>query len=304
MELELRHLRTLVTIADTGSLTRAAATLLLSQPAVSTQLKRIEAALGRPVFIREATGVRPTRFGDEVLAHARNAVASADRIRESKRIAAAETVTVRLGGSPGPVFSHLATKLSGLIDAPVVSHQFPSASWALDRLAGDQLDVAAITDVPGYESRPQAGIVHAVIGIEPALVLLPHAHPLAEKERVDLADLADESWTMSPLERDGGDRAAFIATCMAAGFTPRIDHDIVDAGTAFDLVIQGAAIALAQGGVRMREGTVAKRLTGDPIRVRHVLAWRDPGRLADRQHTLVTAAEEGFAGRRRAADLE
>ncbi|MBB5933145.1 LysR family transcriptional regulator [Streptomyces zagrosensis] len=304
MELELRHLRILVAIADAGSLTRAAAALLLSQPAVSTQLKRIETALGQPVFVREVTGVRPTRFGDEVIAHARNAVASADRIRESKRTAATEESAVRLGGSPGPVFSHLATRLSGLIDAPVASHQFPSAAWALDRLANDHLDLVAITDVFGYESKPQAGIVHAVIGVEPALVLLPIGHRLAGEKQVELVDLAEESWTMSPLERDGGDRAAFVAICVAAGFAPRIDHDIVDTGTAFDLVIQGAALALAQGGVRMREGMAAKRLTGDPIRVRHVLAWRDPGRLVGSQGTLIEAAKEGFAGRRLAADLE
>ncbi|MER0245544.1 LysR family transcriptional regulator [Streptomyces sp. HSW2009] len=304
MELELRHLRILVAIADAGSLTRAAATLLLSQPAVSTQLKRIETALGRPVFVREASGVRPTRFGDEVIAHARSAVASADRIRESQRSAATETSVVRLGGSPGPVFSHLATQLAGLLDVPVVSQQFPSAAWALDRLASDQLDVAAITDVTGYETRPRAGIAHAVIGTEPALVLLPVGHPLAGRDRVELTALADESWTMSPLEREGGDRAAFTAICLAAGFTPRIDHDIVDAGTAFDLVIQGAAIALAQGGVRLRDGMAAKRLAGDPIQVRHVLAWRAPGRLVGWQEALVTAAEAGFAGRRCATDLE
>lgn len=48
MELELRHLRTVRAIADTGSLTEAAATLGLAQPALSAQLRRIEKALGGP----------------------------------------------------------------------------------------------------------------------------------------------------------------------------------------------------------------------------------------------------------------
>ncbi|MBT2878923.1 LysR family transcriptional regulator, partial [Streptomyces sp. McG6] len=50
MDLELRHLRTVRAIADEGSLPRAAAALGLAQPALSSQLRRIEKALGGPLF--------------------------------------------------------------------------------------------------------------------------------------------------------------------------------------------------------------------------------------------------------------
>jgi len=49
MELELRHLRTLCAIADAGSVGRAAAVLGYSQPAMSTQLRRIERLFGEPI---------------------------------------------------------------------------------------------------------------------------------------------------------------------------------------------------------------------------------------------------------------
>ncbi len=61
MELELRHLRTVRAIADTGSLTKAAATLGLAQPALSAQLRRIEKALGGTLFERDHTGPAPLR---------------------------------------------------------------------------------------------------------------------------------------------------------------------------------------------------------------------------------------------------
>ncbi|MET9972023.1 LysR family transcriptional regulator, partial [Streptomyces sp. NPDC006356] len=68
MELELRHLRVLCAVADAGSVGRAAADLGYSQPAVSTQLRRIEGHFGEPLFERGPTGVRPTSYGVEVVA--------------------------------------------------------------------------------------------------------------------------------------------------------------------------------------------------------------------------------------------
>src|SRR6476619_2601821 len=56
MELEVRHLRALCAIADTGSLHRAARQLGVAQPSLSTQLRRIEQELGGTLFVRARTG--------------------------------------------------------------------------------------------------------------------------------------------------------------------------------------------------------------------------------------------------------
>ncbi|MYR64107.1 LysR family transcriptional regulator, partial [Streptomyces sp. SID625] len=71
MELEVRHLRVLCAIADTGSLHRAARELGLAQPSLSTQLRRIEQTLGGQLFVRTRTGCRPTPLGRAVLSRAR-----------------------------------------------------------------------------------------------------------------------------------------------------------------------------------------------------------------------------------------
>ncbi|WP_404813970.1 LysR family transcriptional regulator [Kitasatospora fiedleri] len=80
MDLELRHLRVLCAIADSGSVGRAAAAIGASQPATSTQLRRIERHLGAAVFDRTAAGVVPTTFGAEVPAAAREPLARVDRL--------------------------------------------------------------------------------------------------------------------------------------------------------------------------------------------------------------------------------
>ncbi|WP_197362363.1 helix-turn-helix domain-containing protein, partial [Streptomyces clavuligerus] len=63
MQLEVRHLRALCAIADTGSLHKAARQLGVSQPSLTTQLRRIEKALGAELFWRERSGCRPTPVG-------------------------------------------------------------------------------------------------------------------------------------------------------------------------------------------------------------------------------------------------
>ncbi|MGW1230618.1 LysR family transcriptional regulator, partial [Streptomyces sp. NPDC002530] len=95
MELEVRHLRALCAIADTGSLHRAARTLGVSQPSLTTQLRRIEKALGAELFSRERTGCRPTLLGRAVIGRARPLV---DGMSALVTDAKAEADAARAGG--------------------------------------------------------------------------------------------------------------------------------------------------------------------------------------------------------------
>src|ERR1700750_2460841 len=71
MNLELRHLKVVVAIAETGSVTKAASQLGLAPPALTAQLQRIERTLGGPLFERDRRGARPTALGELVLSRAR-----------------------------------------------------------------------------------------------------------------------------------------------------------------------------------------------------------------------------------------
>lgn len=62
----LLHLHTFVAVYRAGSLSRAASQLGLSQPAVSAHLQALEAAIGKPLFIRKARGVSPTALADDL----------------------------------------------------------------------------------------------------------------------------------------------------------------------------------------------------------------------------------------------
>src|SRR3954451_12481858 len=71
MNLELRHLKVVCAIAETGSVTKAASLLGLAQPALTAQLQRIQRTLGGPLFVRDRRGARPTALGELVLSRAR-----------------------------------------------------------------------------------------------------------------------------------------------------------------------------------------------------------------------------------------
>ncbi|MEM7627324.1 MAG: LysR family transcriptional regulator [Planctomycetota bacterium] len=96
--MELQHLKTFLSVADAGSLTRAAETLYLSQPAVSAQVKALEVELGLPLFRRAARGMELTAGGRELLDLARDVIHRADGItRMAERLRGDVTGTLRLG---------------------------------------------------------------------------------------------------------------------------------------------------------------------------------------------------------------
>lgn len=114
--LDLDLLRTLVTIADTGSFTRAGDQLGRTQSAISLQVKRLEELIGQPVFQRTSRTLRLTGAGEKLLSHARqmlrlNDAALADLLEPE--IAG----TVRLGVPEDFATAHLADVLAAFTAA-------------------------------------------------------------------------------------------------------------------------------------------------------------------------------------------
>jgi len=303
MNLELRHLRVVCTIDETGSVTKAAAMLGLAQPALTAQLQRIERTLGGPLFERDRRGARPTALGELVLARARVLLPAMKGLQdEAARLAGAGGVMsrFRLGGVNSPILGGLVHRLAG--DQPQAQIS-TYASWYVDELAqlvlNGRLDYA-LTGVCG-DATPSAefGLAWRAVAVDAIFVVLPETHPLADQREIELSALAGEQWVAAPGDGCFGD--CFAAACARSGFTPRKMYE-TDIRGCIDLVESGEAVALCQATFRPVTGLVTRPLAGAPLRWRLLLGWHPDtpaAAFADVVLTHATAAYTASLARNR-----
>lgn len=99
----LVQLRHLLSLAQTGSFSKSAAALFITQPALSRSIRALETELGQPLFDRIGRRSEPTPFGRETVERARDLVLAADELRDSSRLAGVgEEGVLRIGMGSGP----------------------------------------------------------------------------------------------------------------------------------------------------------------------------------------------------------
>ncbi|MFE0513656.1 LysR family transcriptional regulator [Streptomyces sp. NPDC058964] len=292
MELELRHLRVLCAIADAGSVGRAAADLGYSQPAVSTQLRRIERYFGEPLFVRGTAGVRLTPYGVEVVAQARDVLARADAIgRRRASGAERERRTLRVAATNSPVLPGAVSRFrTRLPDVDLSVNSVYASSRIVELLEEGAVDAAIAADYPGMELTHSDAVAHRGIVTEPTFVALPSRHRLRHRAQVSLADLAEDAWFLTP-DDGAGWPGVFYAACEAAGFTPVTVHEFLgDRLQLQSMIADGLGVSLVQPTLRPIPQVVVKPLAGTPLWCRYVLAWRRGAVTEELAETLFRAA--------------
>jgi DNA-binding transcriptional LysR family regulator len=297
MNLELRHLKVVCAIAETGSVTKAASLLGLAQPALTAQLQRIERTLGGPLFERDRRGARPTALGELVLSRARVLLPAMKGLQdEAARLAGSGTdeatmTRYRFGSIGGPVIGGLVSRLSETQpDAQITTH----ASYWVDELANmviaGKLDFAQVGVCGDAIPSADYGLVWQTVAVDAVCVLMPEDHKQAQGVEIDLSDLAQEQWAAGT--GDGCLADCFAAACARAGFAPRrvLESDVRGV---VDMVESGLAIGICQPTFRPPAGLTHRPLKGAPLRWRQVLGWHpdSPGaRIAPRLMEMATEA--------------
>jgi DNA-binding transcriptional LysR family regulator len=289
MRLELRHLRTLCAIAEAGSLGKAALALGFSQPAISTQLRRLEELLGATLFTRSSTGVELTSVGEQVVEQARDILARVDEL-ERRPLSTVDGGALRLGGTITPVLAGLVARMTTAYPQLTVTVRSEYAIGALlQLLESQQIDAALVLDYPGRELRESPTIACRAYTTEPAFVALPANHRLADRVEVPLGELSQEAWFVTPDDGAGWPQV-FYDACADAGFRPIRTHEFLDEKNMQNLVVAGLAVTVCQPTMKPISGMVIKPLQGSPIRLRQLLAWRrdgPAGALAATMHRLA-----------------
>lgn len=276
VELDMRHLKLVVAVAESGSVTKAAAALGIAQPALTAQLNRIDRSLGGNVFVRDRFGARPTELGELILRHARVLLpAMAALADDAERLVNGDVPhgeTVRVGITGTALGGLFVNQLHIAIPGARVTTAMPHlADDVASRLARGAIDVGLVGMCSDVSPPAAVEVTWTRVCTDPMFVLIEEHHPYAGKPEVSLAELAEEQWLC--VSAPGCLEECFVSACVRAGFTPQGMGE-AEWTTAVDQVRAGRAVALVEPGQLDPPGVVTVALAGAPLRRTHYLGWR------------------------------
>lgn len=215
--LELRHLRTLAALRDTGSLTRAAELLNLTQSALSQQVRQIEDRYGGAMFERKSMPIAFTALGARLLRLADVVLPAVDEAeRDVARLVSGVAGELRIAVECHTCFDWLMPAMDAFRE------RWPEIE--LDIVSGFHPDPVALL----HQGRAELAIVsepevdpavcfHPLFGFD-IVALLANGHALAHKRHLDAADFADQTLITYPVEDDMLDLVRQVLT--PAGVRP------------------------------------------------------------------------------------
>ncbi|HWX20762.1 MAG TPA: LysR substrate-binding domain-containing protein [Candidatus Binatia bacterium] len=244
--MELRHLRYFVTVAEELNVSRASARLRISQPAVSRQVRDLEEELGVALFHRQKTGLKLTAAGENFLAHAR------DLLRRSAQAAQAMAAFRKPAAKGALRVGYITPVLASLLTPALrdFGQKSPEVEVVLREMApGEQ--VKALREgridlaLPGNPC-PELGKEFEVVVLRriPFEAVLPDNHPLAQRKRVGLAELKDETFIGFDEDHFPGRNEVICRACQQAGFTPRLRHRVEGLSALLAQVAAGNGVTL------------------------------------------------------------
>ena len=212
--MNLRDLRYLVALAEHKHFGRAATASFVSQPTLSTQIRKLEEELGVALVERAPRKVLLTEVGREIAQRARAVLNDVEQIRGiARRTRDPESGSVRLGIFPtlGPyLLPHVIANLRRRFPRLELLLVEEKTEVLLRQLREGRLD-AAILALPLHDDQLQQEFLFE----EPFLLAVPHGHPLAARASIKLGDLADQSLLL--LEEGHCLREQALEACQLAG---------------------------------------------------------------------------------------
>ncbi|MCE9572441.1 MAG: LysR family transcriptional regulator [Deltaproteobacteria bacterium] len=273
--LEARDLRVVLALAAAGSTARAAATLHLTQPAVSRALLAIEARLGARLFDRVPGGLALTDVGRRFVAGAPRLLADLADF-ERQVIAPGPVVQVRLVCECYTAYHWLPTALVALrADLPGIEIELAieHSGDPIAAMAADEVDVALVTGATVPRTLREAPL----FGDEIVFVVAAD-HPLARRPAVTAADLRTHVLLTS--SRPGPERQAFVKRAFGRA-RPQVRIQFVPLTEAcLDLARAGQGVAVLSEWIarpHLGHGELVARSFGPRPMVRPWrMAWRPP----------------------------
>ncbi len=280
-EIELRHLRYFIAVAEELHFGRAAAKLGIAQPPLSQQIQRLELLLGVKLFERTSRQVRLTEAGrtfldgaQRAIVHVNSAIAEVQRVHQGE----GGSVTVAFAAS---VMFHSLPEIIRQFRA-----QYPGVQLELREMStGPQiagLHAGGIDVGFGRHPSHETSLQFATLVAEPLLIALNARHPLASEATVELAQLAHEDFVLFPSEVAPGLHAQVFALCREAGFRPHVVQESRELYTTVSLVEAGVGVTIVPASVRKMgwPGVVYRTMPSRLAQSAIEMVWRTDNRSA------------------------
>ena len=274
--MELRQLRYFVAVAEAGHFRRAAAALNIAQPALSRQIRALEAELRVDLFERLPRGVRLSGAGQAFLQDASRIIDDIEHTADrARRVALGQIGTLRLACSEAASAHAVVTEAIRTFRAAEPKVELNLAHMVsaqqLVALAANRIDAGFV-----YRSRAtNAELAAREVDVVDVVLALPELHPLAAVKRLRLARLKDEplicvARSINPFFYD-----SLMAACANGGLIPQVIQE-GSTGIVLSLVAAGMGLGIVSSAVRWRvpHGVVLKRVEDLSIPAHLDLVWR------------------------------
>jgi len=239
--MNFRALQYFVKLAELKHFSKAADACFVSQPTLSTQIRKLEEELGVSLVERAPRKVMLTPIGEDIAHRARHVLRDIEHIKgAARRSKDPETGTIKLG-----IFPTLAPYLLPHV-IPQIRQQYPDLRLQLaeektenilNMLDQGHLD-AGLLALPIEEQ----GMEVEILFEEPFVTAMPASHPLSDKRSIEMQDLAGEELLL--LEEGHCLRQQALAVCKLAGANERVDFHATSMETLRQMVAANAGVTL------------------------------------------------------------
>ncbi len=273
--IQLHHLQYFVALAETLHFGRAPARLHLTQPALSQQIRKLEALLGVQLVLRTHQTVELTLAGHLFLKEARQALEQVEiAVQVAQRAAQGELGRISVGFLGSVLYSFLPEVLR------VFHERFPTVELKLrelnsneqiEALARQQIDLGVLN---GPLHAPQLScerVLHP-----PLWLALPRTHPLANHGSIALDEVRREPFVLVSRQYEPALYDRWIGICQQAGFVPQVVQEASQIQTILGLVAAGFGIFPAPAYVQnvVHTGVAYVPITPPAPWIELYAAWR------------------------------
>ena len=281
--MNIRALQYLVTLAEVRHFSKAAELCFVSQPTLSTQIRKLEEELGVQLVERSPRQVMLTRVGEEVVQRCRTILNEVESMKTvARRSRDPHSGLLRLG-----IFPTLAPYFLPHV-IPEIRRRFPrltlrlfeeKTEQILEMLVQGRLDAGLLALPAGGDQ-----IVARKLFEEAFVVAMPEGHPLSRRKSLSLADLEDQELLL--LEDGHCLRDQALEVCHMAGAHERLDFHATSMETLRQMVAANTGITLLptlaiKPPVSPTENLVTRPFRGDGPKRSIAMVWRKSSALTD-----------------------